>query len=192
MWAIWRCCGVAVLRCCGKAVGGQSGLVSGSGCGSGLLVPRQKPGQPQRSHHLRGGVDANGEVALCKPGGPLAHRQLAPGKLPHQRVLPRVLLGPAFHSSQLPNSEREQRTTLREHQPQPGFGAAIELARRHGIVEMENIRDAMGVHQRIKHNNHQLHLDTRNRRWGGVVPRQPSRLFTKYSQRGETKIWNFG
>ena len=168
-------------------------MVSGSGSGSGLLVPRQKPGQPQRSHHLRGGVDANGEVALCKPGGPLAHRQLAPGKLPHQRVLQRVLFGSAFHSSQLPNSEGEQRTTLREHSinRNPGLMRQLSL---HDVMEleMENIRDAMGVHQRIKHNNHQLHLDTRNRRWGGVVPRQPSRLFTKYSQRGETKIWNFG
>ena len=133
MWAIWRCCGVAVLRCCGKAVGGQSGLVSGSGCGSGLLVPRQKPGQPQRSHHLRGGVDANGEVALCKPGGPLAHRQLAPGKLPHQRVLQRVLFGSAFHSSQLPNSGGEQRTTLREH----------SINRNPGLVRRLSLHDVM-------------------------------------------------
>ena len=47
---------LAVLQ---KVVGGRSVLVSGSGL---LLVPRQKPGQPQRSHqahHLRGGVDAN-------------------------------------------------------------------------------------------------------------------------------------
>ena len=187
MRAIWRCCGVAEKQSVDNQ-GWSLALAPALDCS----YPARSLGNPSAAITSEEGSTRTGRVALCKPGGPLAHRQLAPGKLPHQWVLQRVLFGSAFHSSQLPNSEGEQRTTLREHSINRNPGLVRQLSL-HNVMEleMENIRDAMGAHQKIKHHNHQLQLDTMytpSTLGSGAPTTEP----TVDSQCRDTEGWNSG
>lgn len=178
--AVLRCCGVAEKQSVDNQVWSLA-LAPALDCS----YPARSLGNPSAAITSEEGSTRTGRVALCKPGGPLAHRQLAPGKLPHQWVLQRVLFGSAFHSSQLPNSEGEQRTTLREHSinRNPGLVRRLSL---HDVMESWKWKIYEMRWERIRKSsttttNCSWIQCTRHRHWG-VVPRQPSRLLTRSAE----------
>ena len=180
MRAIWRC------RCCGKAVGGRSGLISGfgSGSGSGLLVPRQKPGQPQRTITSEEGSTRKGSLHYVSLEG---HWLTANSQSSRLESFP---ISGSQHSTAANCPTAKANTEQR-------CGSIASINRNRGLVRQLSLHDVMESWkwkryemrwERVREsstNNHQN--SPRNRHWGGLRSGAPTTEPTVYSQRRETR-----